>query len=620
MNVDFLIDVAVISLIIVISIVLCVLFLRGSEKEEDIHEMYTYPALRRYVKERVDELVGTNMMGMGLSKQELYNQEQHQQTISSCIRLCCSGDPGAREALKELVRTILLTDLGIDEELLHISIPYDNKKGMSARQMFETMLYKLDNGKQEGLAELCKKYNWWYPTAENGYSITESMIRNAYEELRLQLNFADKLNVLTQLIYADDFGHQIIDSLNEQVHSVEEIQLGLCGLPERAYHYKDELIGALAAETVEYSKDSINIVLKGNCIKLPFLSFETDDELERAIRNLIKGSGAGELTASTPEIVINTIDDRRVSVAMPPIADSYVGFVRKFDAILDADLAYWCSGMKDSEEVVQFITWLMKAKLSTAVNGDMGVGKTTAIRGALAKSPEELAIRVIESESFEINARRYLNGRNTMALRVTDATPEDQVLAFVRKTSGQVFCVGEITSPRMAKLSLDLMNFAQQVIFSSHYVSTDGMISAFVGALLGIGGYSSEKLAEMEVVRSIRYDIHLEKKDGIRYVHYINEIVPVFDTESWCDVEDITRDNASQKVAVGLREVRKQLGQVKTYMTRTIMRYDIETEKLEFLNRPSEETFKRAKNVLSAENCLEFKQFIDRLFPEGQGD
>lgn len=620
MNLDFIIDIAMILVIVVWLVGFLIVFLRDNEKDGDTVAEFTYEFLCKRVKERVDELVGTNMMGMGLSKEELYNQEQQQQTISSWMRCCCSGDSGAREALKELVRTILITDCKINEEHILITIPFNHGKKMTARQLFEAMLYKLDGGKGEGLAKLCEQFGWGYPDEEDGYSITERMVRKAWSELRLKLNYADQLNVLTQMVYSDVYGLRVIDSLNEQVHSVEELQLGLCGLPEKAYHYKDELIGVSVEEKAEYSKDSVNTVLKGNCIRLPFLSFETDDEMERVIRNLIKNSGAGELTAKDPEKVIDTVDGRRISVARPPVADGYVGFVRKFDAIVGADLAYWCSGMKNSETVVEMLTWLMKAKQSLAITGDMGAGKTTVVRGLLAKADVELAIRTIESESFEVNVRRFLKGRNSLALRVAPETPEDRVLAFVRKTSGQIFCVGEITSPSMANLTLNLSKIAQQIILSAHYVTTDDMMAAFTGAKLSIGGYTSEKLAEMDVVRSLRFDVHVAKKNGVRYIQYINEIVPMFDLEARYDSEEITSDNVNLKVASGIREVRKQMGRMKTYAVRPIMEYHFESGALRILNKPSEETYKMAKQEFSSERYDSFVEFFNSVSPEGQGD
>lgn len=620
-NVDVMVDIVMILIIIIAFVIACFVILRRQVKEENENIKFSYQALCADTQNRINEIVGISMEGMGLSKQELYNQEQQRLTVSGYIRTCNSGDAGAREAMKELIRTYLTRDRGVDENTILYAIPFDSLKSMTARQMFEAMIYKLDEGRDIGFARICERFHWDMPDTEEGFTITEKRVRKAWEKLHLKLSYTDWLNVLVQMLYADRYGLGVIDTLNQQLSSIEEIQIGLCGLSEMAYHYKDEILGTTSDDRIklEYSKDSIHILVRANCIRLAFLSFGTDDELQRVIRNLIKNSDAGELTVNNPKIVTDTVDGRRISVSRPPFSDAWIGFVRKFDAIRETDIYSWCAGMENGEKVADIVSMLAKTGRNIALTGETYAGKTTVFRACLLALNPDLAIRTIESESFEVNARRFLQGRNTAAFRVTDHTPEEMVLAFVRKTSGQVMGIGEVNSARMANHTLDVAKFATQLLFSAHYVKTEDMIAAFVAAKLCVGGYTNEKLAEMDVVRALHFDVHLAKKNGVRYVEWINEIIPDFDFEAKYDTEEISYGNAELKVASGLREVRKQLGEIKTYTIRPIMEYDLERQELLLHNKPSEESYKRAKQQMTEEQYKAFVDFFESHFPASGG-
>ena len=612
------VDILITLLIVVIFVIACKIIFGKGSKEESEKIKFSYQSLCDNTKKQINDIVGTSVAGMGLSKKEAYNQEQQQIAISSYIRTCCSGDSGSREAMKELIRSILIWNLGVNEKTILYAIPFNATHRMTARQMFESMLYKLDEkNRDSGFKHLCDEYNWGSPHDYEDYleyDITDENVRAVWIDLGLKLNYADQLNVLVQMIYSDCFGLGVIDTLNQQVGSIEEIQIGLCGLPEKAYHYRDEIMGVEDEnkQTSDYSKDSVHVLVKGSCIRLKFLSFETDDELQRVIRNLIKNSGAGELTVINPEIVIETIDGRRISTSRPPISDSWVGFIRKFDAIQVTDVNNWCKDMGDCGEVVaNTVSQMVKGGFNIGVTGEMSAGKTTFTRGLLLETRYNQSIRIVESESLELNARRFLHGRNAMALRVTDTTPEEDVLAFIRKTSGQVFVVGEVNSAAMANLATNLAKISQQLIFSAHYITTEDMIADFTNAKLCVGGYSNEKMAEMDSVRALRFDIHLAKHNGIRYVQRINEIIPYFDHSAEYDTEEISGDNAEVKVASGLREVRKQLGKMNSYKIRPIMEYDAEEKKLTLLNKPSEMSYREAKSYMTKKQYDEFVEFFE---------
>ena len=615
---ELLINILMIALVSVLFILAIIFLLGKGEKEEEKNEKFSYKILCADVQKMINEHVSANVMGLGLSAQQVKNQEEQRLVVSGYVRTCCS-DVGAREALKGIIRTYLAGDRGVDEKNILFAIPFNNPAQMTARQMAEAMIYKLDEGRDIGFSRLYKDYGWGATKIVDGvedvYEVDDAMVRKTWSELCPEFSYAERLNILTQMIYSDCFGLGIADIFNQQKGSIEEYQIGLCGIPGMDYRYQDEvfLLESEGKAAAEYSKDSFHVVVRGNSVRLSYLSFGTEDELQRVLRNLIKNSSAGELTVACPEIVVEAADGRRISVARPPISDAWVGFVRKFDAINKITLREWCNDMENGDIMADAMGHIIRGGASIGYTGEMASGKTTLFRAGLYHVKQGLPIRVIEDGSLELNVRKFLRGRNSLALRVTDQTPEAEVLAFVRKSTGSVFCVGEVTSLAMANLTMNLAKISQQTMFSAHYATTEDMVADFTNAKLTVGGYSNEKLAEMDAVRALQFNFHVAKGLGLRYVQKIEEVVPKFDLESEFSVDAVTTDNARVALAEGVREVRKQLGKMRTYEVRTILEYDPVTKTLKFCNKPSERCYEKAKWYMSTQAYNEFVAFFDGL-------
>ncbi|MBQ7637106.1 MAG: hypothetical protein IJS80_07330, partial [Lachnospiraceae bacterium] len=137
---------------------------------------------------------------------------------------------------------------------------------------------------------------------------------------------------------------------------------------------------------------------------------------------------------------------------------------------------------------------------------------------------KEKSIRVIEAESFELNIRDYLPKANTLTLRVSDKDPADRVLGFSKKTTGQVFAVGEVNTPDMAVTLTDIAKTAETILFTAHYKETSDMLRDFTNARLNAGGYSDERLAKSEAVNALGIDIHMRRKGGLRCIERISEV------------------------------------------------------------------------------------------------
>ncbi len=456
-----------------------------------------------------------------IEKELRTGQEEYRKTVSKSLRTCCSGNKGAKETVKVIIREHLLHTMGISEGMVEQMIHFHHPEQMTGWYQLETLLYVLGKEQEDmGFSEICDRFLW----GQNETVISREKMLEAYEQINPVLSWSDKVSILTQLIYSVVAGLGVIDTLNQQKGSIEEIQLGLNGRIEQCYDYREELSGKRKTEI--FSKDGVHVLLQGRTVWLQFLSFGSEAELQRVLRNLIKDSLAGELTKNNPMVVVDTLDGRRISVSRPPLTDSWIGLVRKFDTVQEVSLKQLYEERPEKNILPELIRQLVKSGRNIAITGEMASGKTTLFRACLAEVREDRNIRVIEADSFEMNVRSFLPRANSMTMRVSDRTPAAEVLAFARKTTGQIFAVGEINSAAVAAMAMDLAKIASQMFFSAHYVSTEDMIMDFVNAKLCVGGYSEEKLAEADVIRCMGFDIHLKSREGKRYVQYIHEIIP----------------------------------------------------------------------------------------------
>lgn len=493
---------------------------RQKKPQSILKELLSFPEMKKKIVLWLQEYAGAAEETHSFSSVFLNHQEEQQRTISAVIRTCCSGNYGARELIRTLVKSFLFKELSNEEKQRYLLVPFDTPEKMSARQQMETLIYWLDREKEDqGFRLLCEKSGW----NMDGCIVTEREMFLAYQAISPQLTVEDEINIIAQILYADAVGLGIVDTLNQQKGFIEEIQIGMSGKTEQQYDYKNHLLTTGKAE--RFSRDGIHIMAGGCTFWMKCLSFDTEEELQRVLRNLVKNSDSGELTRNHPMIVADTVDGRRVTVSRPPLSDAWIGLIRKFDTVKEVSLEKLYCRSPEEKGLPDLIRRLVRSGKNIAITGEMASGKTTLFRACLAETERNRNIRVIEVDSFELNVRAFLPEANVMTMRVTEQTPAEEVLAFSRKTTGQIFAVGEINSAAVANMAMDLSKIASQLFFSAHYITTEHMIADFTNAKLCVGGYSKESLAELDVVRCLGYDIHLCSRNGRRYVQYINEVV-----------------------------------------------------------------------------------------------
>lgn len=493
-------------------------FVFPNTKEKLRGETMDFRELLGKVREMLNEYVGYSDTHPGFTGTVAKSSEASTATVVNAVRECCSGSAGAREIVCELIEGFLVSGLKLKEKdmdlLLNEADPI-------------VAFYEIIEALRGDYGEYSFKH-LWDSFLKNRANLTMSIeaehIFEAKTFFNVRLDKYAKRKVLAEILYIYTAGLGAIDTLNWQKGCIEEIQLGLSGVSRNLYDYRDELKNIMGTNTEARnlsSKDSVHAVIEGKLYRLAFVSFGTEDELIRILRNLVLNAMSPELTRKNPMLVVDTPDGRRVSVSRPPLTDAWVGLIRKFDTVSVTNL----NELVHDERARKILHEIIGNNGSIGVTGEMASGKTTLLRALLLEIGEKDSIRVIEADSFELNVREYLPKANTLTMRVSQEFSEDKVLSFAKKTTGRVFAVGEITSPYMANLAINVSKYAKLVLFTAHYKSTEDMIADFTGARINAGGLNDEKAARTEALKMLRYDVHIVNINGGRHIEYINEVV-----------------------------------------------------------------------------------------------
>lgn len=526
---------------IIIAIILCVVILSlffvfqgdaGTEKRSG-YERYSVEQLAGKVKDVINENVNLDVASLGLSKSETRKREEQRKILKNAVRNCMCGGRGEKEYLMDYIKTLLQKRFGVGEENIDFSIRFGVPSQMSARELFDILMYLYSKEDYKtAFVRLANAHDWFVPDVrEDGYHyvVTEEMLREAYDKEGPVLTYVDKLEVLAYRIYSY-FGHGVIDMLRD--NAIDGVAGGQSGLSEEAYDYREVLLEEDERAARRYAYDSVWVQVSGVWMHLDFLSFGSTQELERVTRALIKYDAPYELTRNRPKIFTDMKDGSRVTAMRPPLSETWTFFLRKFEsAPRGLENSYTDDGAADMNRYLQF---LVKGSVHIAITGSMGSGKTTLLKELIRYINPTYNLRTAET-MFELNVRKILPERNIVPFRETDSVAMEELIDGLRKSDASCILLGEVASEQLASLSTQLAKITAQQILTSHPNSTDELIAYFRQALMNRGSFANEKLAEEEVVRSLNIDIHTGKNTdtGHRYIEYVNEIVPVSDSNDY---------------------------------------------------------------------------------------
>ncbi len=438
-------------------------------------------------------------------KKSIYSSFVYEEILRNKRRLRtalreCTWQPEAKSYVKSIIEEVLHKKFSIDGYMLEKLLPFETGRE-TGRDMLEylLLLYKRRYGDKAFLKILAEPEM----QPEEG-KISLKQIRTLFNRKQyMELEFEEKMEFLTQRLYAGYRGLGVIDVLLSQ--AMDGVSGGVSGNSGR--------------------EDSIWIFFKGESIHLAFLEFGSKQELIRVCQNLSRNHQMGQLSQEKGYLIRDFSGQARVVVARPPFAENWVFFMRKFDGLtyrMPEDLIT----DKNREFPLELLKWLIKGCQVLAITGAQGSGKTTLLMSLVSFIPKEYTLRIQES-AFELNLRKIYPERNIVSFQETQTVSGQEGLDLQKKTDGVVSLLGEVASPKLAALMIQLGQAASKyTLFTHHANTTRDLVIWLRNSLLQKGSFQDERAALSQVLDVVRVDIHMGMKNGHRYIERITEIVP----------------------------------------------------------------------------------------------
>lgn len=584
------------------------------ENYNSIIEKYTLEKTEIFIKNTINEIIKMDIDDRGLNESELIKIRNKKNKIITSLRNCGIGDIAAKEFVKDYIYSLLAITYGVDENNINFIINFDHQSSLSAGDKFEILLYKYkkDHG-YNALQVLFEKYNLGAYRKENSdilCYVDKEEIEKIYSVENINLEFREKLDILTQKIYSRSKGLGCIDTIRDMC--IDGVSGGVSGLPEDFTSKAQEIQYYLSKghfNELPRSYDSIWLFYKGRNIHLRFLSFESYEELQRICMNIYRFSSPGDLTQTRGYIANKMADGSRVVVLRPPFCETWVFFVRKFD-IPEVTTEQLIKG-KNSEFVVETIKYLTKGSRTICVTGAQGTGKTTLLSAIMGYIYTTHTLRLFEM-FFEAHLRKRYPNKNIVTLRETENINGQEVLDITKKTDGTITVIQEMADDYSVVYFIQARQVGGKCSYSTHHASTmEALIEALRNSLLKSKIFTDEKLAEKQVVNVLNFNIHLENIWGKRCISRITECIPIEEEEYPTNYREAkTINDKLDSFFDTLLIYMKKRTDFKTYKYKNIIEYDFENNEYVFKNMISDITIKEIKKELTKEDQKGFEDYV----------
>ncbi|WOO36112.1 ATPase, T2SS/T4P/T4SS family [Anaerocolumna sp. AGMB13020] len=511
------------------------LSLEPIRKEDKKPDRYAIEEIITTVDHVFAKILDKDYRSLNLNQKETMKRENIKKHIKQCLKKSAEGDKEAKEYIKDYIKEILLHKVMLNEENIEKVIPFQCADKLTEQDKFEILLQQYEKEyKKDGFQKFLEKNR-----LDTAYTITALDLEKAYFKEMIYLSFEDKIEIIAQRVYQQYRGFGIIDRLREM--KIDGVSAGIS-----AGNLLENIEGTAAGFQVEElpvkeigDKDKYNpsikeeeslldvwIFYKGRTIRLDFLRFPSEKELIRVCKSIYRHNNPGYLSETRGYLVNDMKDGSRVVVFRPPIAVSWAFFVRKHDNIIVMDIRKVIRE-EGSDQVIELLKWMVKGCLSIAITGEMGSGKTTLLKLLIQYIDESYPIRVFE-QVYELNLTKAYPKRNILSLRDSPEVSGQEILNVMKKTDGSVLILGEVASHETANYLIEISQISKMTLFSHHAETTQDLISYFKISQLKEGGFHKEELAEYQAANAINIDIHLENKNGHRYISRITEIIPYY--------------------------------------------------------------------------------------------
>jgi pilus assembly protein CpaF len=255
--------------------------------------------------------------------------------------------------------------------------------------------------------------------------------------------------------------------------------------------------------------------------------FESDSRLEEVIQAIVSKTNR-IVNESSPIVDARLEDGSRVNIVLPPIAlNGPVVTIRKFpEKPIDMDGLISLSAI--TQEAVDFLKLLVKAKYNIFISGGTGSGKTTFLNALSNFIPEDERIITIE-DSAELQIRNIdnlvrLECRNANLEGRNEITIRDLIKSSLRMRPDRII-LGEVRDAAAIDLLAAYNTGHDGSLSTGHANSTIDMISR-LEALVLQGADMPLQAIRKQIGSAIDIIIHLGRlRDKSRKVLEISEVI-----------------------------------------------------------------------------------------------
>ena len=494
----------------------------------------------------INESVSRDYSELYLSREETLKREKQQARLKTAIREACLGDAGDREYLKEYIKDFLQKKMKITSDNINRFIRFNAPYMMSAQDKFEHM-YECYSEKygNRSFAVMAHDFGWagnaGQEDTDTPYCILEKDVEKAYEDMRPEGSFRERLEVLAQRIYQRLYGHDCADILVMD-ESVDGVSAGVGGRSRVEYDYMKELRDDKEEQAQSMNYETVYCVLHGKLIRLKFLSFEKEENLKRVVKNIYRYNIRTNLSRKNPVIHGTLKNGSRIVAARPPVSDGWAFYLRKFKSS-DARRIDTLITHKNGNTVIELLKLITGGELNFCISGPMGGGKTTLLKSLVGFMNPKYAIRVAES-SFELNLNNVYPERNIHMMQERGEFTIYDIITGTKKMDTDILIVGEVNEPKIAGAYVQVaQSGSRMAVTTLHHETTEKLIEYLRNALVSELGINDVRIAEKQVVDILNFDVHMvHDVDGNFYIERITEIIPE-SPETMYRLSDIIRFN-----------------------------------------------------------------------------
>lgn len=594
--------------LVIFAIVVVVLYFRAKSQTAEI-VVDEYDSIEKVVETVKTEVINLlrEDFSMGLSEEEFNKLYKRKARINGALKNCVYGIDSAKILVIDLIRGIIAEKVPPQKvtELLGL----DETGEPSAHIKFEILMYKYKKRySKKALAKWIEKYHFdeerlaedSTSSNDKAYYITEEDLNRSYREENIQLTIEEQIDILSILVYQRYKGFGIIDTLREM--DINGFNCGTSG--SILYNLNKVSDGTFRANK------SVWLYYQGKYIHLRFMDFGTEEELRRVIQLMIRYGNPGPLTAKRGYLVNTMYDKSRILAIRPPASEYWAVFVRKFNL---ADISPEALIIKPythkGELAIGLLEFLMRGHVTSAVTGRQGAGKTTLMSSIVRYIDPRFTIRVLELAP-ELYLRELYPTRNILSVQETTYVTAAELQDALKKSDGTVSIVGEVATDDVAARMIQMGQVASLfTIFSHHANTTKDLVFALRNSLANTNGFSNNlSIAEKQVTDVVKCDIHLNyTPDGKRYIERITEIIQLEEGAPYPDYDPNNPVDSMNRIT---KEYYERITDRVGFITRDILRYDLDTHTYIPVNRFSKQLEEKIRSNLGKELQAKFDYFM----------